>query len=1576
MSRPPSRLPPGLPSNLRRPPPPPPPPSAGSHPLPPRPASHPAQRPRHDDAQPSQVVNYPQTRPAAPPHVSTATPPMLDPQPARLPPLDNAHPAPDRPDQKTQNSWTQAHTGAQPPASSHGGAAPPHLPARPRQRATTAGAWADAPSSSASYRARDPLSGNAGAGRPARPTRIAVPANPRPVLFVSRLPPAVTEADLRATFSPYGTITRVTLNSPSPSRSFAHVAFAQPQEALAAFHALDGRHPTLLSASPSYPASSPTMHIEFAETDEQREHRRVSGGGGGGAAAAAGAPLPPAPPPDGALFRVPLTPEPARAAAAAAEGVKAEPGPSPLRMPPPPVPAPGPSNAPEVDEAGDEADEGGDDGSTTDGASEAGKKGRKRRRGSKHKFLKTEDATRIEIPTLLYQGAPLETNGFGLRVESPNADLPPVTYACGYALPASLPRPPDPDSAPVQSFAAEMTQQLASQGLAVARWRVEPARSRNPGPGLNPAQAEERWRFRVHLVLQPEQVRERGRDKRPGKKAYDRGRQEAFLARKREAEEQAQAQGASGPPSSTSTPIPAAASSVQPMPSSAAASAAALSATPTRAPDGSLLLSIPLPASSSSLGSAPNAAKAQRAFLVQQVRRLNAQGRIVLSSRIEGDMVVVNFVEEEEEEEGEGEGAGAGEGRGAEDEEMKPPVVPSQQQAAPAPAPQPQLQPMDEDVKPVVPPPTPPAQRLAPAPAPPPQQPPPQQPQQPQEQQEMDVDDDGEFDQLATPTPEPEGARARFPLPMLLSSRADSRETFEVVDAFINEYFRRFDESRGSLELMYTPNAFFTLSLNPRVPARLQTAPVPFEPRWLAAHKKRASTPTAITNLIRTLPPGSHDLSRTVFSARTVPELHLRKKDRPPIMLHLLGDFEEFPDKVVRSFSRTFIVVPRVPGAGGSSDRGEYWVHSDQLTLGYKVPGEPRPYAVVQPPFSPSKHRVAAPVQQQLPAPQAPFPHVNRGPAAQFQPHPGVASPSTSAAASQTTRPRPPAPRRSPTPPPAPQTASTARRRTSSISAAAAPTAAAASAAGARASNDDVVILSDSSDAGAPDRRASSAASASRSPEVQRRPLPPTNAQRQQQSHAVGAVFSREEVERLVQQEVAAQMQRLAAAATGESGPAAGAGAGVAGAGAGAKRKGKERARGEDGAEEGAGGAQRVRKKARAEKEKKAEAGGGAADKARANKAKEKEKDKDKVPELGTGLGKSDGRILLTGGVATTVHGYDGRGNKLRHMIDTGSSFLAVSHIGDIVEFSCHANALTANVDKLHRATDDKFRIDDAAWADAKETLIVGYLGAREGRDTVRPPHQVILYKRDEDAKQLVDTKVAARPHVTGGVTAVTALPGSGRLRFVTGGEDKKLFLWTRSRATQEIKTENIRSEHSSMITSITPIDHQDWIVSGGRDKRVFAYDLDMMSSTWQALLPNPVMSVSTLTDPHLILARTAAPSMQFSVFDVRQSPKTVITFGVDLQPHRSVTGALSPTNMGRYYRGDSCDTIYAFPDYEQGVKLWDLRNARTAMTDRDLKRQSLSGVARSKVVQTTFRGRSELCLMEISHFSRLSIRG
>lgn len=34
--------------------------------------------------------------------------------------------------------------------------------------------------------------------------------------------------------------------------------------------------------------------------------------------------------------------------------------------------------------------------------------------------------------------------------------------------------------------------------------------------------------------------------------------------------------------------------------------------------------------------------------------------------------------------------------------------------------------------------------------------------------------------------------------------------------------------------------------------------------------------------------------------------------------------------------------------------------------------------------------------------------------------------------------------------------------------------------------------------------------------------------------------------------------------------------------------------------------------------------------------------------------------------------------------------------------------------------------------------------------------------------------KLDERPHTAGGVTAIVTLPGAGRLRFITGGEDKK----------------------------------------------------------------------------------------------------------------------------------------------------------------------------------------------------------
>jgi len=69
-------------------------------------------------------------------------------------------------------------------------------------------------------------------------------------------------------------------------------------------------------------------------------------------------------------------------------------------------------------------------------------------------------------------------------------------------------------------------------------------------------------------------------------------------------------------------------------------------------------------------------------------------------------------------------------------------------------------------------------------------------------------------------------------------------------------------------------------------------------------------------------------------------------------------------------------------------------------------------------------------------------------------------------------------------------------------------------------------------------------------------------------------------------------------------------------------------------------------------------------------------------------------------------------------------------------------------------------------------------------------------------------------------------------------------------------------------------------------------------------------------------------------------------------------------------------DTVVAFPDHDQGVKLWDLRQIRSGSGNGIVKKQDLVGLGRSKVVQASFKGRNELCLMELAHFTRLSIKG
>ncbi|GAA5872199.1 hypothetical protein JCM3774_002291 [Rhodotorula dairenensis] len=1328
-------------------------------------------------------------------------------------------------------------------------------------------------------------------GSSALATPIPVPANPRATLYITGLPSYTTEQDLRTMFSRFGEVTRISLKSTRPGRTFAHVAFATAAAALEAYEALDGRQPDWVATPPAgveaEAGSSRGMKIAFAETTAERESRRMSG-----------MEAPPVPP---GLFRVPQTPDPAAARVEA--DVKPEPSPSPQKAP---------AKAPTVDAPPAE------EGTTTSTSDEA-------------------LPSRIAPPTLVFQDRKIPPIGHGI-LASPDDRIWRPTYVLLYVQTRVL------RSRPKREVIEDLEDQLwRDHGrIRLEDWSIEPRFNTTA--------------LKLRVSIPPETLaRYRLQDRRQQQPSGGAGSVQ------------------DGPPRGTAN-VPA---------TERPGASVAVDAVSSRAPPsdtfddvGIARVRAPLPASAR--GPSADAVKQRRLFLIARVKQLTAAGdRVILGSRIEGDEVVVDYMLEE---------ADGAEG-------LDPARADATSSGPSSPGPSTAVDPNAmQDVKPAIPTderpvesttaPT--RETVVPTTA------------VRSTEAAMMIDTDGnpneEVDELATPPPAPDAAR--FPLPALAESRADSVETYSAVTSFIAEYFRRFDESRSTLESLYTPNALFSIRVNDHLPARLLSPPVIFSPHWISARNKVASTPVAITNTIRALPAVSHNVDRLTFTARIVPELHVKSKTRAPIVLHIVGQFEEFLEKTVRSFSRTFIIVPRPNRTMGGASDG-FLVHSDQLVIAYHVRDEPSTLLVQDPPFSPAKRPTALPVVNAPPiirtsAPAGlPLANPSSRPFAQFQPHPALA--------------------RMQEPVASPSRASTS---------AASPASAASTSRQAGSDNSSDRIASSSPPAVLARRQprvpsssvgdhSSDSANTSVSPETERRPLPsvapqsgPRSAvslgkrradeeavepQRRKKRNGDAAVapletairaaatatdgaaqsYTADELRRLVQQEVAAQLALAGGAGRGPS-PRSDADDEPVASASDVASSSKERKKGD----KGESGARTKRASATV---------------AEAQKRKQQEKAKADAlkagPPLGTGLGTSDARIILTGGSQSLLHGFDGRSNKLRHMVDTGSSYLAVSHIGDIVEFTPTSLSLSTSIHKLHSANNDTNRVDDFAWSDAKDTLVVGYLGPRQGKLLDQPPNQVILYKREPAASgsRLVERKVDLRPHKSGGVTALATLPGSGRLRFVTGGEDKKLYIWSRSRSKQEYTAEEIRSDHSSMITSLAHIPDRNWLVSSGKDKRLKAYDLEHLNSTWQALLHDPVMTVQPLSsDPNLVLARMSSSRDQFAAYDVRRPPTSsaVLTFGYDLAPHRSAKGALVSTNMGRYLRGAECDTIFAFPDHAQGVKLWDLRNVRTAQTHLDLKRQDVPDLGRGKVVQVAFRGRSEMCLMDLSHVTRVSIRG
>ncbi|GAA5962192.1 hypothetical protein JCM21900_002305 [Sporobolomyces salmonicolor] len=1549
-------------------------------------------RTRPEDAQPSESVQS-DIRPAAPPQLATVSgcPQRAPPGPARA------------------GAWASQAGG--PRSSVAGGSQPgrlaaglPHRlasaagpggrvgassdvfggsPRVNRFKATTAGGWATSSNSisatahfskgkerqwetgagGATAAGTEGMASSTSSSNSTLRTPVPVPINPRPKLWVSPLPVSVTEDELRAVFSPFGEIEYVKI-TPRPSIAFAHVTFSSPAYATVALQALNGQP----FPSPSGLGSSRPLKIVYAIPADER-----SAGG------ARTTEMP------AALFRERETPEPSQSQVKAEEVSPVKPGST----------AATPSGA-----ARDSPDP-------------------------------TDALHRTTTPVFTYQGQLLQsfdTGGYRDFARGGPATIHKSISRFVFKLHYHL-----PPSYDLSALIDEVKAQAAAKTFEVLR--CERSQIKLKGSAPIPS---------LFVVIQapPGFLEGNATNKVAGRKERRRRMAEREIAARRE--EDGGGVGTPGEGARVTTEGEGAEEDEHGEEDRSMSVQDGEVDQPARGvqDDGTFIERIPLPPDC--LGDGPDAAKGKTMLRIAEVKKRSMEGKVVLSSsyvpvplplsvtltevpvdfsRIDDAHIVINYVLDDL-------SASVPQPSPLPPHRPLPALTTPSQTAAP-PSQSPQHQPLRPSTATATLS-TPAAAELHPHP----------QPQQDVQMLDIDVkpvipSDNGmgevdmEIDQLATPTPEPEPVR--FPLAMLRTSRADSLDTYQSTTAFMKEYFRRFDEARSTLEHLYTPNALFSMKVVPHIPARLRSAPAPFSRRWLECANKTSSTPTAITNAIRELPTGSHDLDRMVFNARSVPEFHLRRDRKAPILVHLTGEFEEFPEHIIRTFQRTFIIVPS-PRGNAAEGPTEFMVHSDQLIISHKVSGEPSALDISVPPFSPSEHRqdparAPPPVQDRQavrPLPPVGPPSQPGHPFAQLQRHQRVASASPQPAPQpQRPQPRPQAQslpqqqslhlRQSQSPPPPSQLQPRAqtqpqpvaysstsvsrsnekRRRLSRIESSAHSTSSSPAPPGSRfttASVDgDVLVISDSDSSTAPHspefsrpskrlNLAPEALSLARTPlnagtgSAPSNPATPAPASRQSgkslgksraaddaprsasiarstasaESPTAYAGLSRAEIEQLIEEQLEKRLEeRLAEVERLAGGKAA-------------EREAEARA--PNGAKKGKG------KENERDKGQDTEKG----------KGKIKIKEKMHVQGLGTGLSAGDARIVLAGMGNSVLHSFDGRSNKLRGMAQASEdSFLAVSFIGDIAEWKHYPT--TSVVSKLYASKNDVYRVDDFAYSAAKETLIVGYLGAKDGRELASPPNQVVLYKRESgpNGTTLIETRLPDAPHLTGGVTALMALPSKAstdRLRFVTGGEDKKVFLWSRARSTQKITTEKFRTEHTSQITGLCYLEGSHQLVSGGKDKRIVTYDMETRVSTWQAVLTAPVMSVSpVLCDPNLLMARISSPSNQFLIHDLRLSSTSapVLNFGIDLAPHRSTTGALTPTNMGRYLRGDQCDTVFVFPDGEQGVKMWDLRSPRT-----QVKKQDLSGLGRSKGVQATFRGRSELCLMEMSHFTRVTIKG
>ncbi|KAJ1981230.1 hypothetical protein H4R34_002153 [Dimargaris verticillata] len=232
---------------------------------------------------------------------------------------------------------------------------------------------------------------------------------------------------------------------------------------------------------------------------------------------------------------------------------------------------------------------------------------------------------------------------------------------------------------------------------------------------------------------------------------------------------------------------------------------------------------------------------------------------------------------------------------------------------------------------------------------------------------------------------------------------------------------------------------------------------------------------------------------------------------------------------------------------------------------------------------------------------------------------------------------------------------------------------------------------------------------------------------------------------------------------------------------------------------------------------------------------------------------------------------------------------------------------------------------EDMTWVDDTTMLVAS--AYKEGESEQNQLSLLYLHDVHSSGFESRIRSLHVTPHERG-VGAITAIDcTSDRLRFATGGNDKRIVLWSCPRAAhasfklnppQQI---NWKPRHTAAVQALCYVPHRSSLLSGGADGRFFMQNLDKAIPSLEFkyadrishILMNPV-------DPNLVLLSMAATSQQMRLIDLRMRSNSVLRFGFS-----------QPDKLSRYIEPNfhpSGHLVSCGRHLDGRINLWDIRYA------------------------------------------------